>query len=215
LSRYWQPAASFDIVLHMESQTKINLTNSKTTVTPVDAQQDAALAASMERTSMSRKKVDWFKVGIAVAIVFGLGTGYVVAAVTKPPEVLELATVDSKGVSQASDAIKVGQVFGSKDAAAFKDSAEGVILPGGIDNEGSHHLVRAGGPSQNVYLTSSVVDLKLFENAKVKIYGETFKGRKAGWLMDVGRVEVQELNATLPDWVIKEQQKTVKPGTDE
>ncbi len=198
----------------MESSKKINPMDSQ--VDTNETQQDAALAASMERTTMAKKKPDWFRIAIAIAVVFGLGTGYVVAAVSKPPEVLELATTDKEGGSQtATTSIKVGQVFGSKDAAAFKDSAEGIILPGGIDNEGSHHLVRPGGVSQNVYLTSSVVDLKLFENAKVKIAGETFKGRKAGWLMDVGRVEVLELNAPLPDWVIKEQQKTVKPGSDE
>ena len=33
---------------------------------------------------------------------------------------------------------------------------------------------------------------------KVKVWGETFKGQTAGWLMDVGRVQVVELDAEPP-----------------
>jgi len=94
--------------------------------------------------------------------------------------------------------IKAGQVFGSNDEKTFRDHAVGILKRGGIDGEGSHHLVRPGGPSKNVYLTSSVVDLDLFEGAKVEIWGETFGAKKAGWLMDVGRVKVLELNPSEP-----------------
>ena len=58
--------------------------------------------------------------------------------------------------------------------------------------------MRPGGPSQNVYLTSSVVDLNLFVDHKVQIWGESFAAHKAGWLMDVGRVKILELNAPKP-----------------
>jgi hypothetical protein len=40
-------------------------------------------------------------------------------------------------------------------------------------------------------MTSSVVDLSLVLDKKVKVWGETQAAQKAGWLMDVGRVEVQ------------------------
>lgn len=194
----------------MEKQTK---TEKEVMKIPIESdmtqtQEDTALAQSMKRTGTMRKP-NWFKIGIATVVILGLGTGYVVAAVTKSPTVLPLES-STTGTGTEAQGIKVGQVFGSKDASAFKDSAEGVLLPGGTDSEGSHHLVRPGGASQNVYLTSSILELKLFENAKVKVYGETFQARKAGWLMDVGRVEVIELNPTLPDWVIKEQQKNPK-----
>src|SRR5258708_4170544 len=175
------------------------------------ALQDEALAHSMERTNPMKKKTPVFVIGAAVAVLLGLATGYVGASFGKTT-VLPLQTAtgtDSSGAAvSAMPDIKVGQTFGSKDASAFKDSAEGVLLPGGIGSEGSHHLVRPGGASQNVYLTSSVMDLKMFENTKVKVFGETFKAQKAGWLMDVGRVEVEELNAPLPDWVVQQQQKT-------
>lgn len=94
--------------------------------------------------------------------------------------------------------IAEGDVFGNPEEKDFKDSAEGYLEIGGIDGEGSHKLLRDGGPSQTVYLTSSSTDLDKFEGMKVKVWGETFKGQKAGWLMDVGRVKVMEVNAQPP-----------------
>ncbi|MBD3279757.1 MAG: hypothetical protein GF390_03530 [Candidatus Pacebacteria bacterium] len=86
--------------------------------------------------------------------------------------------------------VKAGDVFGVQDEETFKDRAEGYLEKGGVDGEGSHKLLRPGGDSQTVYLTSSVTDLDKFAGMEVKIWGETFKAQKAGWLMDVGRVEV-------------------------
>ncbi len=103
-------------------------------------------------------------------------------------------TAQQTNLPPSKEAIKPGQIFGSNDQKTFKDHAIGVLRRGGIDGEGSHHLVRPGGPSKNVYLTSSVVDLDLFEGDKVEVWGETFGAKKAGWLMDVGRVKVLELN---------------------
>ncbi len=79
---------------------------------------------------------------------------------------------------------------GVADKKTFRDQAEGVLKEGGIDGEGSFHLERPGGPSQNVYLTSSTVDLSKYVGKKVRVYGETFAAEKAGWLMDVGLVEI-------------------------
>lgn len=100
--------------------------------------------------------------------------------------------------SVAQTGVKVGDVVGVPDEKTFRDDAEGVLVAGGAEGEGSHHLLRPGGPNQNVYLTSSIVDLFLFEGHKVKVWGETFAAQKAGWLMDVGRVQVIELNSTPP-----------------
>lgn len=81
---------------------------------------------------------------------------------------------------------------GIKDSSTFRDTAIGVIQENnkkGIP-EGSHILVREGGSSQNVYLTSSVVDLSKYIGKRVQVWGETFSARSAGWLMDVGRVKI-------------------------
>jgi len=97
------------------------------------------------------------------------------------------------GLGEESKVIKTEKVVGSTDTSTFRDSAEGVLENGGIDGEGTHHLVRAEGrPDQNAYLTSSVVDLDQYAGKKVKVWGETFTAQKAGWLMDVGKIELLE-----------------------
>jgi hypothetical protein len=99
----------------------------------------------------------------------------------------------------AGDNISNGQIFGSPNEDDFKDSAEGYLELGGLDGEGSHRLLREGGVSQTVYLTSSVTDLDKFQGMTVKVWGETFKGQKVGWLMDVGRVKVINTKAQAPE----------------
>lgn len=97
----------------------------------------------------------------------------------------------AKNIEQvATEEIKKGDVFGVQDSEAFKDSAQGYLEAGGINGEGSHKLLRPGGASQTVYLTSSITDLDKMVGMEVKVWGETFKGQEAGWLMDVGKVEV-------------------------
>lgn len=90
------------------------------------------------------------------------------------------------GISNA----KTEKAVGINDKKTFKDQAEGILKEGGIDGEGSYHLQRPGGQSQNVYLTSSTVDLAPYVDKKVRVHGETFAAQKAGWLMDVGLVEI-------------------------
>lgn len=82
------------------------------------------------------------------------------------------------------------KVVGIDDAKTFPDSTEGQLEAGGINGEGTHKLIRTGGDSQTVYLTSSVLELNLFVGRNVRVWGQTFAAQKAGWLMDVGKVEV-------------------------
>jgi len=94
--------------------------------------------------------------------------------------------------------VKVGDIYGSADEKAFNTTATGVLDKGGLNGEGTHKLVRPGGVSQTVYMTSSVIDLDTLIGHQITVWGETFKGQKAGWLMDVGRVKVENLNMPLP-----------------
>ena len=94
-----------------------------------------------------------------------------------------------------SSSVKVGDTFGTNDTSTFKDEAEGILQKGGIGGEGTHHLVRGANSSQWVYLTSSVVDLDMFVGDSVHVWGQTNTGKKAGWLMDIGKLKVLELNA--------------------
>lgn len=124
-------------------------------------------------------------IGIAAIVTAGVFTGYVLAQVKG----------GSRGAAvNGSTTIGAGweRIVGVKDEKTFKDNAEGTLREGGIDGEGSHHLERAGGASQNVYLTSSTVPLDDYIGKKIKVWGETFAAEHAGWLMDVGRLELLE-----------------------
>ncbi len=126
-----------------------------------------------------------------VAVLAGVGTGFGTFRLTNKGSAEELATVPTTG------GVQVGDEFGSKDEA-FDSHAIGYIEEGGLDGEGSHKLLRPGGDSQTVYLTSSVTDIDLFIGMEVEVWGETFKGQKAGWFMDVGRIKVVNTNAQPP-----------------
>lgn len=93
--------------------------------------------------------------------------------------------------SSAAPGVKVTSTeAGALDPNVKYDNATGVLKPDGIGNEGTHHLETAGGPSHYVYLTSSVIDLESFVGKNVEVWGETLASKKAGWLMDVAKVQV-------------------------
>jgi hypothetical protein len=123
---------------------------------------------------------------IAAAVLGGL-TGYVLSSKggATTGSTLDSGTVDSAKITK-------GTIVGSSDTKTFKDIVSGTLKNGGINGEGQFHLVREGGDSQNVYLTSSSVDLSKFVDKKIKVWGQTQAAQYAGWLMDVGRVEVLE-----------------------
>jgi len=118
---------------------------------------------------------------IAIAVVIGAVLGFGFSRFNKKTT----NSVDSKVKNTAQSA-------GIVDKKTFKDSVEGILREGGIDGEGNFHIERPGGVSQNVYLTSSTVDLSIYIGKKVKVWGQTFSGQKAGWLMDVGLVEIEK-----------------------
>lgn len=123
-------------------------------------------------------------IALVVIVALGIGTGYLFA---KKSGVINVGSLNNSG---SSSSVPKGTIVGSSDTSTFKDTVEGVLEEGGSEGEGQFHLVRPGGDSQNVYLTSSIVDLSKFIKKKVKVWGETHKAQHVGWLMDVGRLEV-------------------------
>lgn len=117
---------------------------------------------------------------VVISVVLGAITGYVLS---------------NKGLGrQATPGLLGGAPkTAQQDARTFRDFAEGVIKPKPEPSdpaeyvEGTHFLERAG--AVPVALTSSVVDLSKYEGKKVKVFGETQKAVKEGWLMDIGKVE--------------------------
>lgn len=125
---------------------------------------------------------------IAIAVVLvGLGTGFLLSH-----QGGTVLSTKKEVITQTDGEIKKGSIYGSSDEKAFRDSTEGMLEKGGLNGEGSHKLIRPGGDSQTAYLTSSALNLDQFAGRKVKIWGETYESQKAGWFMDVGRLEVLE-----------------------
>lgn len=112
---------------------------------------------------------------LVVAVLAGLGSGYY------------LSKSQATGIPLINQQPKAA----SQDNKTFKDFAEGKLTkkPEAKNGrgEGTHLLVRDG--AVPVALTSSVVDLSIYENKKVKVFGETQKSIHEGWFMDVGKVE--------------------------
>lgn len=118
-------------------------------------------------------------------LITGLLSGYILSSNKNVAGV-----ISQKNVSNSGKTYTKGEILGSDDKETYKDPAEGILKEGGIEGEGQYHLERPGGPSQYVYLTSSALDLSEFLNMKVKVWGQTNTARKAGWLMDAGRLQI-------------------------
>ncbi len=137
-----------------------------------------------DSSSMFSSKI----IGILIFVaLLGIATGYILTSGKQ-----KIGSSTPQLGSNSSSSLSKGMVEGSDDLKTFKDPAEGKLEKGGIDGEGQYHLVRPGGDSQNVYLTSSLIDLAKYQGKKIKVWGQTQTSKKAGWLMDAGRVEVLE-----------------------
>lgn len=142
---------------------------------------------SSEQEQKEEKKANKFLMPIvlvAVVILAGVLTGYLLVPKGQP---------GSGGGGVLNSGGQKGKEVGMAviDESKYDDTV-GVLEEGGIDGEGTHKLVREGGPSQTAYLTSSLVNLDDFIGKKVQVWGQTFTGRKAGWFMDVVKVKVIE-----------------------
>ncbi len=130
-------------------------------------------------------KKNWkYLVGALVVVVAGIATGWALSS--------KVLGVSPSNKSAAPGAVVKFDEAGKLDPSFKYDTAEGMLVAGGLDNEGTHHLERQGGPSKNVYLTSSVIDMESFVGKKVQVWGETLASKKTGWLMDVAKVKVTE-----------------------
>jgi hypothetical protein len=147
-------------------------------------------------TQNMKKVLKPLLIAVVVAVLAGVGTGYMFAKNAR--QAASGIPVDGTIQKVAGTEVKEGDVFGSADESTFKDTTEGYLTKAEADDEGTHLLLRPGGESQTVHLTSSVTDLDKLEGMEVQVWGETFKGQKAGWLMDVGRVKVNKVDGVSP-----------------
>lgn len=117
-----------------------------------------------------------------VVVLFGVGTGWYLSGAK--------ASLLGGSNSPVPTGVKVNDnEAGISDVTNFKD-ATGLLEKGGMNNEGTHHMTRDGGPSQTVVLTSTVIDLESYVGKKVQIWGDTLASKKAAWFMDVVKLKV-------------------------
>ena len=146
-------------------------------------QSSAPLRAVPDKTILS-KILPYFVVVVIVAL--GIGTGLVASSVQKA----KAQNQQAKSIEEEELSPQQQESF----AQTFRDEAEGTVEKNDdLDKyaQGTHKLLRSGGESQTAYLTSSVLDLNEYVGKKVKVFGETFGSSQVGWLLDVGKVEVQ------------------------
>lgn len=114
-----------------------------------------------------------------ILLLLGVGTGYL------------LSQKGSGPLAPKGTPITTNKIIGVQDASTFKDCATGKIEKDGVEGEGTHKLVRDGGPSQTAYLVSSIIDMDQYVGLKAKVCGQTLAAKKVSWLMDVGRIELE------------------------
>lgn len=147
-------------------------------------QTPVSVEETVKKAPKSKIQTLWpYIVGSILVVVAGVGTGW-------------LITSKGKGIGAGSETI-VPSESGAKEAGIvneklYPETAEGILEEGGIKGEGTFHLVRTGGDSQTVYLTSTVLDMSNFTGKKVQVWGKTTSAKYAQWLMEVGRIKVIE-----------------------
>lgn len=154
--------------------------NQKTSVNRQPGEEEHILHDMNEAPKKSSMK-KYLLLGV---IIVGLGvlTGYVIP---------KGSGANSLSLTSQGGSTNSGQkIYGSSDTKLFKDMAEGTLKEGGLEGEGTHQLIRPGGESQTVYIKSTVLDLDQFNGKKIRVWGQTNAAQTAGWLMDVGRVEI-------------------------
>ena len=129
--------------------------------------------------NIKTNKVWVYVVGAFAVVILGVASAWMISA-----KVMNKTAGAAPGVKVTSTEA------GVLDPKVKYDEATGDLKDGGISNEGTHHIERDGGPTHFVYLTSSVIDLSSFTGKKVQVWGQTLASKKAGWLMDVAKIQV-------------------------
>jgi hypothetical protein len=120
--------------------------------------------------------------GSVLVVLAGVGVGWLVSRKGR----------SGLGGSQITQQKSGGKEAGIINEKLYPETAEGDLEEGGIKGEGMYHLIRPGGNSQTVYLTSTVVDMSSFVGKRVQVWGKSASARYAPWLMEVGRIKVIE-----------------------
>jgi hypothetical protein len=147
---------------------------------------EKVLKSFSPKMSKSKKGLVFMIIVGLVVILAGVGSGWMLSTKIKAGGQKSPTSGANQVVDKSTGEVSVA----GADESNFPDTAEGTLKTGGIEGEGTHHLDRNMGPEKDVYLFSTSINLDDFVDKKVQVWGQTVSGKKAGWLMDVGRVKV-------------------------
>lgn len=124
--------------------------------------------------------------GTLAMIMAGIVTGYLLSGYSFADSGSQKqATGEPKGVKVSENEAGIEDVSDDKDILV----EEGVLVEGGLEGEGTHHLDRGTGVEKYVYLTSTAFDLQSFVGKKVKVWGKALSALHVGYLMDVVKIK--------------------------
>ncbi len=131
-----------------------------------------------------KKKPTTLIIGAFVVVLLGVATAWLI---------FPKLNWNSSSQKAAPGVVSTSKEAGKLDPNVKYDTATGILEKGGLNGEGTYHLVREGGASKYVALTSSMVDLDVFTGKNVSIWGDTLSSKRpGGWLMDVAKVQVTQ-----------------------
>lgn len=133
-------------------------------------------APKKERARFDMKKYSTPILALVV-IAAGITSGYFLSGINASDST-------STGLPESENGNGTAEV----DQSQFNETEEGILMEGGIEGEGTHHLDRGLGEQKYVYLTSTVLNLDKYVGKKIRVKGNAIAGQKAGYLMEVGSV---------------------------
>ncbi len=132
----------------------------------------------------NNKKVVYFRLILFfVVIIGGIATAFLISR--------SRGVVSQGGVTQINSPDK--KEVGLNDEKTFDTCAKGTLEVNegnGKKTDGTHHLIREGGPSQTLYIVSSVVTLDNYLGKNVEVCGQTLNSKTVPWFMDVGKLKI-------------------------
>jgi hypothetical protein len=156
--------------------------------------QDPVREVSTKPSIMKRFPVDGVKskgtfflvVGSLLVVLAGVSTGWFLSGGGVLGTEGERIVEEQKAVDIGDGVVELGE------AGEEADEAEGTLVEGGLEGEGTYRLERDGGVARTVCLTSTAIDLQGFVEKKVKVWGETISPISCPWLMDVMKIKAIE-----------------------
>ena len=142
--------------------------------TPKSSPQASSINKTPSQNPQSKLKKFLPIILIIIIVAGGIFSGLVFSSRSKSSQLASKSAIEEENLSPEQK-----QSFNQ----TFRDEAEGTIENNDEKEkyaQGTHKLIRPGGESQTAYLTSSPLDLDVYNGKKEKVFGETFRSSQVG-----------------------------------